>query len=110
MRTVRQAPVGDGLRACPAQRCGLGPAACLGDRLGISGEQDREPEPDADLELEPLPDGPVTGSAPVMLAIQMIVTRAAVISTTNITGLRIRAADRACERRAVERREGAAGP
>ena len=45
----------------PAQRRRLGAAAGLGDRLGVGREQDREPQPDRDLELEPAAGGPGDG-------------------------------------------------
>ena len=72
-----------------AQRGRLGPAARLGDGLGVRREQDREPQPDRDLDLEAEAGRPVTGWSPVTLAIAMSVTRTAVISTTNMTGFLI---------------------
>ncbi len=71
-----------------AQRGRLGPTARLGDRLGVRREQHREPQPDGDLELEAEAPGPV-GWRPRMSPTSTSVTRAAVISTTNMTGLRI---------------------
>ncbi len=47
------AEAGDGLGAHRAQRVGLRLAPSLGDRLGEVGEDDGEPEPDADREGEP---------------------------------------------------------
>ena len=44
---------GDGLGAHRAQRVGLRLAPALGQRLGEVGEDDGEPEPDADREGEP---------------------------------------------------------
>ena len=52
-RAVGAAAVGGRLGAGPAQRRGLGPAASLGDGLGVRREQDGEPQPDRDLDLEP---------------------------------------------------------
>ena len=51
-RPVGTPAVGRGLRPRPAQRRGLGAPAGLGDRLCVRGEEDREPEPGRDLDLE----------------------------------------------------------
>ena len=72
-----------------AQGRRLGPAARLGNGLGVGGEQDREPQPDGDLERE----AEAVPGAEVRRRLQqrstaMSVTRTAVISTTNMTGLR----------------------
>ena len=47
------AQLGDGLGAHRAQGVGLSLAAALGQRLGEIGEDDRQPQPDADREREP---------------------------------------------------------
>ena len=62
-RAVGQAPMGDRLGAGPAQGGGLGPTARLGDGLGVGREQDREPQPDGDLDLE-ASRGPASGWSP----------------------------------------------
>ena len=51
-RAVRAAAMRGRDRARPPQRGGLGATARLGDRLGIGREQDREPQPDRDLDRE----------------------------------------------------------
>ena len=51
-RPVGRAAVGGRLRARPAQGRRLGPAARLGDGLGVGREEDGEPQPDGDLDLE----------------------------------------------------------
>ncbi len=65
--SVGPAAMGRRLRARPPQGRRLGAPARLGDGLGVGGEEDGEPEPGRDLDLEPeaggpghrLPSGPV---------------------------------------------------
>ena len=78
--------MGGRLRTRLAQGGRLGAAARLGDGLGVGREQDREPQPDGDLDLEAEARRPLTGCKPVALATAIMVTRTAVISTTNMTG------------------------
>ena len=51
-RAVGAAAMGRRHRPSAAQGRCLGPAARLGDGLGVGREQDREPEPEGDLDLE----------------------------------------------------------
>ena len=60
-RPVGAPAMGGRLGPGPAQGRRLGAAASLGHRLGVGREQDGEPQPDGDLELEPAPDVPGTG-------------------------------------------------
>ena len=88
-RAVVAAPMSRRHRARPPQRGRLGSAAGLGDRLGVGREEDGEPEPQRRSGPGSRgPRAPVTGWMPVTLASAMSVTSTAVISTTNMTGLR----------------------
>ena len=60
-RAVRAAPVGGRLGAGLAQRRGLGTTARLGDGLRVRREQDGEPQPDRDLDLEARDRAPAGG-------------------------------------------------
>jgi hypothetical protein len=89
-RPVGLAAMGLGDRAGPAEGGCLGPAACLGDGLGIRREEDREPQPDRDLDLEAQAGRAADGLEAGHVGDAIRVTRAAVISTTNMTGFLIR--------------------
>ena len=90
-RAVGRPPMGGRLRAGLPEGRRLGPAARLGHGLGICGEEDREPQPDGDLDLEAQPGlAGRRGQARSRCATAITVTSAAVISTTNMTGFLIR--------------------
>ena len=104
----RWAVVSDRVRR---RRGRLGPAARLGEGLGVGREQDREPQPGGDLDLEARRPARRLrrGRRPSPSRTTSRVTRTAVISTTKMTGLRTQPArDRACGRPRGARR--AAGP
>ena len=109
-RPVGAPAVGDRLRPGPAQRRCLGPAARLGDGLGVGREQDREPQPDGDLDLEAEAGRAARRGADAgdVERRPASVTRTAVISTTKITGLRtssarVELAERLRDRRPEQR-------